>query len=122
MTPFQVLALSCLGLLLAWELVGMLRGRKLLKIWLLRTAVWTAVAAAIAMPGLVQRIAVMAGIGRGADAVLYLFVCAYVATTLAFYAWQVRLQTQITRLVRMHALDNARRGQPADAAMSMRGE
>jgi hypothetical protein len=50
------------------------------------------------------------GIGRGADAVLYLFVFAFLVTAFYFYARQVKLQRQVTELVRHIAIHEARRG------------
>jgi hypothetical protein len=110
MTLFQYIALSALGLLLTWELVTFRRrtGPRGFK-WL-RCAVWITAAAAIAFPEVVSLIGAEVGIGRGADLVMYLSVLAFLGVSFSFYAREVRLQRQLTEVVRHLALREARRG------------
>jgi hypothetical protein len=109
---FQIVALSVLGAVLVWELAARRRtGSR--GFWLFRCLVWAATAAAIADPNLVQRVARLAGIGRGADVVFYLFVLLFLAASFYFYGQKVRLQQQITELVRHLALQEPRRGTDA---------
>jgi hypothetical protein len=115
MTLFQWLSLSSLGGLLLWEMVSFLRGRVSRKPWLVRCVVWVAAAVAIARPGLTQEVAVAVGINRGTDLVLYLFVLAFLVTAFYLYSRSVRLQRQLTEVVRHVAITEARRGSP-DAA------
>jgi hypothetical protein len=110
MNLFQWVTLSALGLLLLWELARLARGPVSRGAWLLRVVTWASAAAAIADPDLVQRVAVSLGIGRGADIVLYCYVLAAPALAFYFYARYVRLQRQLTEVVRHIALQEARRG------------
>lgn len=116
MTPFQWLAITILGGLLLWELARLARGVSGRLFWLVRCLVWLAAAAAIARPDWVQGFASAIGIGRGADVVLYLSVLALPAVAFYFYARTVRLQRQVTELVRHLALAEARRGRGGPGA------
>ena len=113
---FQKLTLPAVIGLLLWELVDSRRRRVSPGFWLFRCIVWTAAAVAIADPALVQDIATAMGIGRGTDAILYLFVLLFLATSFYFYWQKVVLQRQITILVRHLAIreaqlvDNSRPG------------
>jgi hypothetical protein len=79
-----------------------------------RIIVWGAAAVAIALPELVQMVANAVGIDRGADLVLYLFVCAFLMAAFYFYAKTVLLQRQITTIVRRQAISDAEYGAQAD--------
>lgn len=72
-----------------------------------RILVWGAAAVAIALPNLVQTVANLLGIDRGADLVLYLFVAAFLVVAFTFYTKTVMLQRQITTIVRQHAISDA---------------
>ena len=113
MNPFQIVALSALGLLALRELFQLRRGAAAFKQWLLRTAVLAAALAAIARPELTNRFAHAIGIGRGADVVLYLFVLAFLFTSFAFYSRSVKLERQVTALVGKLAQLEAQRGAEA---------
>ncbi len=110
MNAFQWVMLPALGLLLVWELVRLARGPVSWGAWLLRVATWAAAAVAIADPDLVQRVASALGIGCGTDVVLYFAVLACSALTFYFYSRYVRLQRQLTLVVRHIALQEAQRG------------
>jgi hypothetical protein len=110
MTPFQIVALSCLAVVVAWEFVLMRRGGPKGGTWLVRIGVWMAAAIAVAQPLLLQHLANLLGIGRGTDVLLYLLVFAFFGTSFFLYARTVVLQRQLTQLVRRYALDNATRG------------
>lgn len=112
MTPFQIVALSCLALVVVGELARLRRGRTSGGAWLVRLGVWLAAGIAIAQPLLLQQLANLLGIGRGADALLYLLVFAFFGTSFFLYARTVVLQRQLTQLVRRYALDNARKQSP----------
>jgi hypothetical protein len=111
LTPFQKLALPALAALLVLEAAGLWRERVGRGVRWLRAAVWLAAAAAIAWPGLTQTLADALGIGRGTDLVFYLFVLAAVGVAFYFYSRLVRLQRQVTQLVRHAAIREARRGE-----------
>jgi hypothetical protein len=107
---FQYVALTLLSVLIACELVLLWRSPARWGIGVVRCVVWLLAAAAIAFPKLVQDVATAIGIGRGADVVLYLFVLVFLLTSFYFYSRQVRLQRQVTAVVRHLALQEARRG------------
>jgi len=50
------------------------------------------------------------GIGRGTDLVFYLFVLAFLGAAFFFYSRLVRMQRQITQLIRDNAIREAQRG------------
>jgi small membrane protein len=113
MNVFQWVTLTVLGLLLLVELLPR-RRRLSVSFWLFRCLVWIGLALAIANPNLIQRVASAIGIGRGADVVLYVFVLAFVGTSLYFYSRTVLLRRQITLLTRHVAIQEARRGGAAE--------
>ena len=110
MTPFQIVALSALAAIVAWEFARLPRGGAGGGPWLIRLCVWLAAAIAVAQPQLLQVLANLLGIGRGTDVLLYLLVFAFFGTSFFLYARTVVLQRQLTQLVRRYALDNATRG------------
>jgi hypothetical protein len=120
-TPFQVLTIAVLGLILAIEVVRGRRRGDLGWVRLLRCLVWLLAALAIAFPGLVQGVATLLGVGRGADVVLYVFVLAFLATSFALYTRIRRQQQEITRLVRHLAIEGARRGSQEPHQLSPSG-
>ncbi|MCI0456802.1 MAG: DUF2304 domain-containing protein, partial [Gemmataceae bacterium] len=107
---FQWITLPLLALLLLADLVAMLRRAPARRVRLFRSVVWAAAMVAIAQPELPQELAVAIGIGRGTDLVLYLFVLAFLFASFAFYARSLRLQRQLTEVVRHLAVSEARRG------------
>ena len=112
MSGFQILALVLLGGLLFRELVGLVRGTAGGRVRLVRCGVYAAAAVAILQPNLVQTAAEVLGIGRGADAVLYLFVLAFLWVSFSLYSAHLRLQRQLTQVVRHVAIREAVRGTP----------
>jgi hypothetical protein len=110
MNTFQWVTISGLGLLFLWEVLGIWRGLGSRAFWLFRCLVWLAAAITIAWPDLVQEIATAIGIGRGADVVLYAFALAFLGVSFYFYSRYIRLQRQLTLVVRFLAIQQARRG------------
>jgi hypothetical protein len=115
MNLFQALTLSLLSTALLAEIVGLARKPAGKKLRLVRAAVWMVAAVAIAHPQFLQTVANGIGIGRGADLVLYLFVLAFLASGFYFYSRYLRLQGQLTDVVRHLAIENARHGRQNDA-------
>jgi len=109
MTMFQLLSVTALGLLLGWEFISLSRRSVRRAFWGLRCITWTAAIVAIVFPELVTRIALTVGIRRGADLVMYAMALAFLGTTFFFYSRYVRLQVQITELVRHLAIMEAQR-------------
>jgi hypothetical protein len=114
MNLFQVLALLALGTALGAELVSLARKPVGGRMRWLRAIVWTAAVGAILHPEWSQSLANQIGIGRGADLVLYLFVLAFLGVSFYFYSRYVRLQRQLTDVVRHLAIQNARQGEAND--------
>jgi hypothetical protein len=110
MILFQQIALPILGLLIAWELYGRLRGRDSGLANLLRLGLWGAALIAITWPNMLTTIAGTIGIRRGADLVLYLFALAFLGTSFYFYSRSVRLERQLAQVVRHLAIQDAQRG------------
>jgi hypothetical protein len=113
-TVFQWITLPVLGLLLLKDTYALLfRHPSFRRDRLVRVAVWAAAFAAIAVPELTSQVANAIGIQRGADLVLYLFVLAFLGTAFYFYSQNVRLQRQLTDVVRHIAIQEARKEAPA---------
>jgi hypothetical protein len=110
LTPFQSLSLSLLAVLFVAETVGFWRDKAPRGVRFVRALVWLAAAVAIAWPSLVQDLANELHIGRGADLVFYLFVLLFLVVSFSFYSRLVRMQRQVTELVRHLAIQEARRG------------
>jgi hypothetical protein len=110
LTPFQKLALPPLVALLVLEAAGFRRDPASRGVRALRAVVWLAAGVTIAWPDLTMHVANALGIGRGTDLVLYLFALAFLGAAFYFYSRLVRVQRQITQLVRHTAIQEARRG------------
>lgn len=115
MNVFQWLTVPPLALLAAIDLARALfqrprfRGDRVL-----RAIIWTAGAVAIYDPMVTVRVAHAIGIERGTDLIVYVFALAFLGTTFFFYARTLRLQRQITELVRHLAIREAEQGPPRD--------
>ena len=107
MNVFQWLSLSTLLVLLVFELLSATKWRVRRGFWALRVLTWIAAGFAIARPEMLTEVARILGIQRGADLVLYLAVLAFCGTFLFLYAQCIRLQQQITELVRHLAIRDA---------------
>jgi hypothetical protein len=114
MTLFQGIAITGLSLALLFELVQSIRGRAGGLAWLLRCVTWASAALAITFPQQVTQLAAVFGIRRGADLLTYLLALAFVITSFYFYSRYVRLQRQVTDLVRHLAIREASRGPATD--------
>jgi hypothetical protein len=110
MTPFQLLAIAALAALTARDLAGLAAAPQGRGLRAARAVTWAAAAAAIAAPGAVQAVAVALGIHRGADLVAYAAILGALWAGFTLWAGQVRLERQLTEVVRALALSGARRG------------
>lgn len=112
MTPFQWIAVPLLLLVLIVEAINFLRrpGQRLVRLF--RCLVWAAAAVAIAHPDFLQTMASAVGITRGADLLFYAFVLAFIVVSFSFYARYLRLQRQLTEVVRHIAIHEARKNPP----------
>lgn len=112
MILFQALAIPVLALLLVVDVYRRAAGRDRGLANLLRCGLWLAAMVAIAWPNMLTWIARSIGIQRGTDLVLYVFVFAFLGSSLYFYSRYLRLERQLTQVVRHLALGSARREQP----------
>ncbi len=110
MNLFQIASLSALAVALVREQSlarrGLIRG----PVVAVRVLAMLAAAAAIAWPHLTQVVANFLGIGRGADALLYVSALALLFLSLYFYARSVQQQRRLTSIVRHLAILEAQRG------------
>ncbi|MFI4876373.1 MAG: DUF2304 domain-containing protein [Blastopirellula sp. JB062] len=110
MTPFQWLAITFILVAACYELANIRQQRAVRMVALFRGVIWFIAALAILFPNQIGRLAILVGIGRGADVILYSFVLVFMATTFYFYSRYLRLQRQITDVVRYLAIQEASRG------------
>jgi hypothetical protein len=109
MSAFQLLALAVIAGLLLRDFVTWSRSQASLRVRVARVFIWIGAAIAIAIPGLVQSVAEVLGIGRGADVVLYLSVLGFLWVAFYLYARCLRLEREITALTRHLAIRDATR-------------
>ncbi|MFO0970286.1 MAG: DUF2304 domain-containing protein [Gemmataceae bacterium] len=114
MNPFQWIAVPILFLILLFEVFNFLRrpGQRVQRFF--RCLVWTAAAVTIAHPDYLQTLATSVGITRGADLVFYVFVLVFIVVSFYFYARYLRMERQLTQVVRHLAIHEARKGKTAD--------
>jgi len=108
MTVFQLVFITILSGVILSEFWRLWRGAGNWRVGVVRLVIWIAAAAAIANPNLTQVIARFAGIDRGADLVSYLFAMSFLATSFYYYSRYVRLQRQVTEIVRHLAILEAK--------------
>ncbi|MEK6249619.1 MAG: DUF2304 domain-containing protein [Planctomycetales bacterium] len=104
---FQWFALSLFLTLLVVEFVQLIRGHVKRRFLLLRVLIWITAGMAIYQPALPTKLAQFLGIERGADLVLYIAVLFFLGISLFLYARCLRLQQQITQIVRFLAIHDA---------------
>ena len=111
---FQVIFVPACALLALRALLRTWSGRTPRLPGVLGTLVWSAAAVAIALPRLTVRVAMLLGIGRGADLVFYLAILGGISVCFYFYQRNRQLENLITELMRREAVRNAVLGtQPA---------
>ena len=117
MNLFQWLTVPPLAVLALFDLSrALVRRPRFRPDLLLRAAVWAAGAVAIADPMITVRLARAIGIERGTDLVVYVFALAFLGTSFFFYSRLVRMQRQITELVRHIAIQEAEYRPPTGPA------
>jgi hypothetical protein len=119
MTPFQLLIIPLLSVLLVIEVIRTLRirgGRRLVG-WL-RAVVWLGGIALVASPDFATVIAQQFGIGRGADFVFYLSVVAGAIAMASFYRKLERLERDLAEVVRRLAVEGVSRPEDRQAVGS----
>jgi hypothetical protein len=109
---FQGIAIGVLSVLLLRDLWNWSRPYPGKFVRMLRCLVWIGTGVAIADPWLVQSAASALGIGRAADAVLYVFVLAFLWVSFFLYTRCLKLEREITALTRHVAIQEAVKGDP----------
>jgi hypothetical protein len=104
---FQILGVALAALMVVLSAAGLWRGGTLRRARLAWLVLWLATGVAILRPELTTAIARRLGIGRGADLVLYLAILGGAAGFFLVYLRLVRIESEITRLVRHLALAQA---------------
>jgi hypothetical protein len=104
---FQGITIGVLSLLLLRDLWNWSRPYPGKFVRMLRCLVWIGAGVAIADPWLVQDAATAMGIGRAADAVLYVFVLAFLWVSFYLYTRCLKLEREITSLTRHIAIREA---------------
>jgi hypothetical protein len=107
---FKWITLGLIAVLLLWEAVIFIRRPVVRAVWLLRVLIWLTAGVAVLWPRIMQDIAGVLQIGRGADLLLYVFVLAFLLTSFYFYSRYVALQRQLTQVVRHLAIREAEHG------------
>jgi len=113
---FQIIALSALAGAVVAEIWSVFRRAGQPKMRAVRVLVLVAAGCAIGLPHITTDVARWVGIGRGADLVVYLFILATVVAGFSLYARCVRLERQITAIVRWQAIHAAECGKSEIAA------
>ena len=116
MNTFQWIALPVLAFLFAIDLGRLIRHPFGRLDRLVRCLTWLAAGLAIYRPDWTTRVARAIGIESGAHLVLYASVLGFLGVAFFLYARTVRLERQITDLVRHIAITNARKNPPANAS------
>jgi hypothetical protein len=112
---FSIIGVSLAGVLMLasiWAATRKLIGRRAAVAW---AVVWLAAGTAIAYPGLTAKVARALGIGRGADLVFYCGILAMLVGFFMIYARLRRIESDLTRIVRHIALEEAPRSDDASA-------
>lgn len=125
MNAFQWIAVPLMGLLFLLDVRRLLQRPGFRLDRFLRCLTWLAAGIAIYRPDLTTRAALAVGIQRGTDLVLYVFVLSFLGVAFHLYARTVRLERQLTDVVRHIAVSDARppqRSAPGEPAAVGRGE
>lgn len=110
MNAFQWITLPILALVLAIEVIRFFRTISGRAFRLVRMLFWAGAFIAIARPALTSEVAHLLGIGLGVNLLVYLLAFAFVLVSFFLYARIVRLQRDLTEVVRALAIEHARRG------------
>ena len=108
MNLFQILAIATVVLLTTWTIRTSFKGQMRKRIALFWLLVWMVSGTTIVWPRSTVVVANILGIGRGADLVLYVSVVVTMAGFFYVYTRFRRLDSQLTKLVRALAIQNAR--------------
>jgi small membrane protein len=112
MNTFQSIVVPLTALIAMYELASWFRGGS--RIGLIKAIVWACFAVTVLKPDLVQRLASIANIGRGADLLLYGLVVFVLLVTFRFVSELEIQRHQLTLLVRQLAKERPWMPQPAN--------
>lgn len=113
MNIFQWVTIPILSLLLLVDLRNTLfRTPTFRRDRIVRCIVWAVAIAAVVDPDMTTNISSLVGIKRGADLVLYLAVFGFLGSSFYFYSRSVKLERELTEIVRHLAIEEARFKEP----------
>ena len=104
MILFQAIVVPLVLALLVRSIRNFIQGRQSRSVTVLAVAIWSATGLAILWPEVTVRAAAILGIGRGTDLVVYIFVIAFLLACFYFYTKVLKLESDITELVRYLAV------------------
>lgn len=110
LNEFQMLAVPVCAIIALRAIVQLIRRRVPRGVGFLAVMIWSAAALAIAFPYSTIVVARWAGIGRGADLVMYLALLAGLVVSSYFYQRIRQLEILTTDLARTAAIAGAKRG------------
>ncbi|MGH7572005.1 MAG: DUF2304 domain-containing protein [Gemmatimonadota bacterium] len=116
MSPIQIVLTAFFGFLILRVLAITRRGRIRWPGALLWVAVWTLGLLAVWFPAATTRMARLIGVGRGADAILYLSIALLSYLVFRLYVLLDRQEQAITRLVSQLALRDGAEAEEAGPA------
>ena len=100
----RLIQVILIGGLLAALVIYLRFLRSSLRDRLIAALFFTSAVAAVAVPGLTQRIANLVGVGRGTDLTFYLFALAFVFFAVLIYSKVTRLSRAVTEVIRRVAI------------------
>jgi hypothetical protein len=115
MNLFQWLAVPILALLFLRVVARLVRGERPRWWLLLSAAIWLTAAVTVSWPDLTTRVARVLGIGRGADLVSYVVAILFVVSFFFLYQRYRKLESELTRLVRRLAIEEAEKEEKAES-------
>lgn len=116
MTPFQAIVVPVAGLLTLWSLYRALTSDTQRKIAWFGALLWATAGICVLRPDLMTAAAVLLGIGRGADLVLYAFCLAFLIFSIHILSRLRQLNSALTSVVRELALRSASDQSPRDGS------
>ena len=107
MTPFQMIGLALVGILIALSVISVVRRRTRLRIGVVWILVWIVTGCVLIRPEITVVAARTLGIGRGADLVLYSAILMMMTGFFLIYLRARQQDATITKLVRHIAITEA---------------
>ncbi|TWT88031.1 hypothetical protein Pla100_57620 [Neorhodopirellula pilleata] len=106
MTLFQWIVVPLLSVFLLLEIHGMRSGRIRRTVRLARILLWAGAILLTLFPNVTSKLAILVGIGRGVDLIVYIFMIVASVAWLHMQTQHQRLQRSIVELARSQTLQN----------------